>query len=77
VWQVSVYDSGFILGDGMWEGLRLHRGVLNFVEAHVDRLFENLKAVDMPLGLTKPELIRMVRNTPPFAFCCISQCGGW
>ena len=36
--RVSVLDSGFILGDGVWEGLRLHRGVLMFAEAHLERL---------------------------------------
>jgi hypothetical protein len=67
VGQVSVYDSGFMLGDGMWEGVRLHQGVLAFVDAHVDRLFENLKAVDIDLCLTKPEVIELVRMLGPLA----------
>ena len=36
--MVSVFDSGFILGDGVWEGLRLHRGIIAFLQEHMDRL---------------------------------------
>ena len=48
---VSVFDSGFMLGDGVWEGLRLHRGKLAFLEAHLDRLYEGAKAIAMDIGL--------------------------
>lgn len=54
--MVSVFDSGFILGDGVWEGIRLHNGGLAFLEAHLDRLWEGAKAIDMDLGLTQAEL---------------------
>ncbi len=53
---VSVYDSGFMLGDGVWEGLRLHNGRWAFVDAHLDRLFEGALALDLQIGLTKAEL---------------------
>ena len=43
--KVSVYDSGFMLGDGMWEGMRLYDGEWAFFDAHMDRLFSSLKAV--------------------------------
>ena len=48
---VSVFDSGFILGDGVWEGLRVHRGRIAFLDAHFDRLYEAAKAIDLDIGL--------------------------
>ena len=54
---VSVYDSGFMLGDGMWEGMRLYDGEWAFFDEHMDRLFNSLKAVSLDIGLT-PEDIR-------------------
>ena len=60
---VSVYDSGFMLGDGVWEGLRLHRGKFAFLEAHLDRLYEGAKAIMMDVGLTREELIQRLDET--------------
>lgn len=54
--SVSVFDSGFMLGDGVWEGLRVHRGKIAFLDAHMDRLFEGAKAIAMDVGLTRAEL---------------------
>ncbi|MGX9353239.1 aminotransferase class IV [Shimia sp. W99] len=54
---VSVYDSGFMLGDGMWEGMRLYDGEWAFFDEHMDRLFSSLKAVSLDIGLG-PEDIR-------------------
>jgi branched-chain amino acid aminotransferase len=54
--KVSVYDSGFLLGDGMWEGLRLHGGVWPFLDEHLDRLFDSCKAVKLDIGLTQADL---------------------
>ena len=45
--KVSVFDSGFILGDGVWEGLRVHRGGIAFVDSHLARLYEGAKALDI------------------------------
>jgi branched-chain amino acid aminotransferase len=53
---VSVFDSGFILGDGVWEGLRLVNGGVPFLHAHVERLYEGAKAIFMDVGL-KPEAL--------------------
>ena len=53
---VSVFDSGFVLGDGVWEGLRLIEGGIAFLDAHLDRLYEGAKAIDMDIGLTRAEL---------------------
>ena len=58
--MVSVFDSGFILGDGVWEGIRLHNGGLAFLQAHLDRLWEGAKAIDMDLGLTQTELTERI-----------------
>ncbi len=55
--KVSVYDSGFMLGDGMWEGMRLYDGEWAFFDEHMDRLFNSLKAVSLDPGLG-PEDIR-------------------
>lgn len=53
---VSVFDSGFILGDGVWEGIRLHDGHLAFLGQHLARLYEGAKALDMDIGLTPEQL---------------------
>ena len=45
--KVSVFDSGFLLGDGVWEGVRLHNGKWAFWKEHFDRLFEAAKAIDL------------------------------
>jgi branched-chain amino acid aminotransferase len=51
--MVSVYDSGFMLGDGVWEGIRLYNGRWSFLDEHIDRLFEAAKAIDIDLLMTK------------------------
>ncbi|MBU6498705.1 MAG: aminotransferase class IV [Rhodospirillales bacterium] len=51
--RVSVFDAGFIAGDGVWEGLRLHRGRLLFLEAHLDRLFQGAAAIGLDVGLDR------------------------
>lgn len=51
--KVSVYDSGFMLGDGVWEGLRLYDGHWAFLDAHIDRLFEAALAIDLDIGLDR------------------------
>lgn len=61
--KVSVYDSGFMLGDGMWEGMRLYSGVWAFFDAHMDRLFGSLKAVSLDPGLTRDEIKDLLNKT--------------
>jgi branched-chain amino acid aminotransferase len=51
--RVSVYDSGFLLGDGVWEGIRLHNGRWAFLDAHLDRLFEAARAIDLDIRLDR------------------------
>ena len=54
---VSVFDSGFILGDGVWEGLRVHSGGIAFLDQHMERLYEGAKAIDLDIGL-EPKALR-------------------
>lgn len=61
--KISVFDSGFILGDGVWEGLRLHNGVIAFLDDHLQRLYQGAKALDMDIGLSKEELSERVYQT--------------
>ena len=60
---VSVFDSGFMLGDGVWEGLRVHRGRIAFLDRHLDRLFEGAKAIAMDVGVTREALVRRLYET--------------
>ena len=60
---VSVYDSGFMLGDGMWEGMRLYNGKWAFFDAHMDRLFEACKAVSLDIGMDREGIARALAMT--------------
>ena len=61
--MVSVYDSGFMLGDGVWEGLRLYNGSWAFADEHLDRLFEAAKAIDLDIGLSRNDLYQALLDT--------------
>ena len=56
--KISVFDSGFMLGDGVWEGIRLHHGRLAFLDRHLDRLWRGAKAIHMDIGVSREELER-------------------
>lgn len=58
--MVSVFDSGFILGDGVWEGLRLHDGGIAFLREHIERLYEGAKAIFMDIGIRPDQLVKQV-----------------
>ncbi len=60
---VSVFDSGFMLGDGVWEGLRVHKGRIAFLDRHLDRLFEGAKALAMDIGLSREKLTKRLYET--------------
>jgi len=60
---VSVYDSGFMLGDGVWEGLRLYNGKWAFLDQHLDRLFEAALAIDLNIGLDREGVIKALLDT--------------
>lgn len=61
--KVSVFDSGFLVGDGVWEGIRLHEGRLAFLDLHLDRLSQGAKAIDLDIGMTREEITSALRAT--------------
>jgi len=61
--RVSVFDGGFIAGDGVWEGLRLVRGKWLFLDRHLDRLFAGARAIDLEIGLSRAELLAALDAT--------------
>ena len=61
--RISVFDSGFLIGDGVWEGLRLHHGGLAFLEEHLDRLYQGAKAIALDIGLTRAEITAALYRT--------------
>lgn len=60
---VSVFDSGFMLGDGVWEGMRVHRGRIALLDRHLERLFEGAKAIAMDVGLSRREFAQRLYDT--------------
>lgn len=54
--KISVFDSGYLVGDGVWEALRLHQGVLVFLDEHLDRLWQAAAAIGLDVGMTRQEL---------------------
>jgi len=60
---VSVFDAGFVLGDGVWEGLRISNGHPAFLEQHLDRLWEGAAAIALDIGLTRAELTEQLYRT--------------
>lgn len=61
--KVSVFDSAFLVGDGVWEGLRLHDGVYAYLDRHLDRLFASAKGVHLDIGKTREELTEILHET--------------
>ncbi len=61
--KISVFDSGFLLGDGVWEGIRLHNGKLVFGKEHLERLSDGAKALDIELGMSLSEIESAVLDT--------------
>src|SRR5687768_13092308 len=61
--KVSVFDSGFVLGDLVWEGLRVHKGRIAFLDRHLDRLWEGAKAIAMNIGLSREALAARLYET--------------
>ena len=60
--KISVFDSGFLLGDGVWEGIRLHESKLVFIEDHLDRLYASAKGISMDIGYTKEDIIYQIND---------------
>ena len=61
--KISVFDSGFLLGDGVWEGIRLHNNKLIHLDYHIDRLFDGAKSIAMDIILSKEEIIKAIWST--------------
>lgn len=61
--KISVFDSGYLVGDGVWEGIRLHHGVLCFVDDHLNRLWEGAASIGMKLPFSREELIEKIEET--------------
>ena len=61
--KISVFDSGFILGDGVWEGLRVHKGRIAFLDAHLTRLYEGAKTLDMDIGISMRAMAARLSET--------------
>jgi len=55
--KISVFDSGFLLGDGVWEGIRLHHSKLVFIEEHLDRLFSSAKGISLKIHFSRQQII--------------------
>ncbi|MCR9134451.1 MAG: D-amino acid aminotransferase [Alphaproteobacteria bacterium] len=61
--KISVYDSGFMLGDGMWEGMRLYNGKWAFFDEHMDRLFDSCKAISLDIGMNRADIADALKRT--------------
>ncbi len=61
--KISVFDSGYLVGDGVWEGIRLHQGKFAFLDLHLDRLFEGANAIGLNIGETKEQIAEMLYQT--------------
>jgi branched-chain amino acid aminotransferase len=61
--KVSIFDGGFVVGDGVWEGLRLHRGALLFLDEHLDRLYWGAGKIRLDIGLDRAALVREIART--------------
>ena len=60
--KISVFDSGFLLGDGVWEGIRLHESKLLFIDEHLDRLFNSAKGISLNIDLKKEGIISEIKK---------------
>ncbi len=61
--KISVFDSGYLVGDGVWEGLRLHNGGLVFIHLHLNRLWQSAKVVGIRLNFTREQLVKNIWKT--------------
>ena len=60
--KISVFDSGYLVGDGVWEALRLHDGEFAFLKEHMDRLFQGATAIGMDMAMTREDYINALRT---------------
>jgi len=60
--KVSVFDAGFLLGDGVWESFRLHNGTIAFADEHMDRLFRGAESISMDIGRSREQILDEVNR---------------
>ena len=60
--KVSVFDAGFLLGDGVWESFRLHNGTIVFAEDHLDRLFHGAESISLDIGMSRKQVLEQVNR---------------
>ncbi len=60
--KVSVFDAGFLLGDGVWESFRLHKGNLVFIDEHIQRLYHGADAISMDIGKSREEMLSEIHR---------------
>jgi len=60
--KISVFDSGFLLGDGVWEGIRLHQSKLIFIDEHLDRIFNSASGISLKIPLSKEDIISEIKK---------------
>jgi len=60
--KISVFDSGYLVGDGVWEGIRLHHGKYPFIDQHLNRLWQAAKVVGIEIPLDRKELMKKVHK---------------
>jgi branched-chain amino acid aminotransferase len=61
--KISVFDSGYLVGDGIWEAFRVHKGKMLFVDQHLDRMWQSAKVIGLQLPFSKDDLLQMVQKT--------------
>ncbi|NND04648.1 MAG: aminotransferase class IV [Acidimicrobiia bacterium] len=61
--KISVFDSGYLVGDGVWDGMRLHEGKFIHIDRHLDRLFSNAAAIDLDIGMSRDEVAAALQAT--------------
>ena len=61
--KVSVMDSGYLLGDGVWEGIRLYNNHLIHLEKHLERLYDGAETIQMDIGISKSEMKSALEKT--------------
>ena len=61
--KISVFDSGYLVGDGIWEAFRVHKGKMLFIDQHLDRMWQSAKVIGLQLPFSKDDLIQMVQKT--------------
>ncbi len=61
--KISVFDSGYLVGDGVWEGIRLHHGTFAFLDLHLERLYRNAAAISLDIGMDRAEITAALQET--------------